>query len=83
MTEPKTSFLESVNRAGVQAGIEEAKAHQGEIAFQATTAEHGFVKVSAGVRYKMLKAAIFGTWSHDHGAAAGVDGVIKLGKQEQ
>jgi len=75
----KSPFLQSIDQAGVDAGIAEAKTHQGELAFQANTLDHGTVKLSVNGRWKFLKAAFFGSYSKDKGAAGGVDGVITLG----
>lgn len=78
---PKPSLRDAIGQAGIDAGLEAARAQaENELHVQATTVDHGTVKLSVSTRWKFLKAAVWGSYSKDKGGAAGVDGVIKLGK---
>lgn len=78
----KSPLLESIDQAGVRAGIEAAKVdHPAELAVEASTAEHGTVKLSLSGRWSFLKAAVFGRYSRDRGGAAGGEVVVPLGRR--
>ncbi len=76
----QSPFRNSIDAAGIQAGVEEARSHSGELTIGATSVDHGTVKLSFAGRWEFLKAAVFGTYSKDKGGAIGGEATIKIGK---
>lgn len=79
-TPPKPSLRQSIDRAGIEAGIEAAKiSHPAELDLEATTAEGGTVKLSLVGRWRFLQAAFWGSYSKQRGGGAGVEVVVPIG----